>query len=89
MSLKLQILSLLFSFIYGIIFFLILKKIHTYLVIDRRRKVIYNIIFTFIISIIYFIGIYLINGARLHLYYLLSIILGILITYNFTKRGVK
>lgn len=84
MTLKIQMISLLVSFIYGFLFYLVFIKIHSYL-ITKKKKIIYNLSFATVISLGYFLIMYLFNSGYLHLYYLLSIALGILIAYKMTK----
>ena len=90
MSLKVQVISFIFSFLYGCILF-ILFRLQKRVLFSRNKKkrVILSFIFCISISIVYFILIYFINNGVLHLYFLLLIIFGFLVTHNFLKKCVK
>ena len=86
MNIKFQVISLLFSFLYGSIIFSLIKKLYRYLTIKKTSKrVLYNLGFSIFISLIYFIIMYFLNNGYIHLYYLLSLVLGILVVYQLTK----
>ena len=78
MSLLLQLLSILFSFVFGIFLFLLFK----FRKIFNIKKCIISNIINFCLIIILSV-LYLINGGIIHLYFLLFIIFGFLILYNF------
>ena len=83
MSLLLQLLSILFSFVFGIFLFLLFKFRKIF---NIKKCIISNIInfcLIIILSVLYFLIMYLINGGIIHLYFLLFIIFGFLILYNF------
>jgi hypothetical protein len=86
MSLKLQIISLIVSFLYGI-FFSIFLNINYKLIYNDNK--IYKIVGTFIFIIInvllYFLIMEKINNGIIHIYCLISILLGYLIQ-NLIKR---
>ena len=87
MNLKIQVFSFLFSFIYGVILFFLFKSQYRLLFSrNRKRKVIYNGVFCIGISIIYFILMYFINNGIVHLYFLLLIVFGFLLTHNFFNK---
>ena len=77
MNLKLQLISLLFSFAFGCIFYFVIW------ILDHINKK-YNIVLKYIISFIvimimafvYFICLLYINNGYLHFYFLLSIMAG-------------
>ena len=90
MNLKIQIISFIFSFIYGIfLFILIFLQRKILFCRNKRRKIFTNSLFCIVISILYFIFIYFINNGVLHLYFLLLIIFGFLVAYNYVKKYVK
>lgn len=87
MNIKVQIISILFSFIFGIIFSLLTNINYKYLFSKNK---IYKIFFTFIYildaTLLYFIIIKKINNGVVHLYFLLFIGLGFLVgLVKFTK----
>lgn len=87
MSLRIQILTLLVSIIYGAIsyiLFLIFKK----KLINKNimKKLIYNLIFIYILSTIYFFIIKYVNNAILTIYSYISIIIGIFTTNNIINK---
>lgn len=87
MELKLQLLSLFVSFIFGIFLFIMFKVNYKYLfLVSNRKKILFNFIFCFDLSILYFLIMYYLNSGRLHLYFLLLIIFGFLLSYKFTKN---
>jgi len=82
MILRVQIFSLLYSFFYGIVFFILLE-------VNRRilyeGKIIYRVILSFMfvifISLLYFIGLLKINYGILHFYFYLSLFTGYLLSF--------
>ena len=83
MSLFIQIISLMFSFVFGMSLFFIFKlKLFKNL---KNTFIYYFLRFVLIlfISLLYFAGLYFINGGIVHLYFLLFIIFGFLLVYNF------
>lgn len=89
MILKIQIYSIVYSFIFGIIF---------YFILELNNKFIYNanlllkLISSFLVSIfcaiLYFILLLKINNGILHLYFFFSLIMGYIIT-RFTYLYIK
>ncbi len=82
-----QIISIIFSFIYGVILSL-LYNLNYYLLFNKRKvyKVIFNIVFIFDLVLIYFLIMKRINNAIIHPYFYLSIILGFLSCFNISKK---
>ena len=82
MILKIQILSLIYSFFFGIIFFLLLEVNYRFL---YEGKLVYRIIISFlfviIISLGYFLGLLKINNGIIHIYFLLSLFTGYLVSF--------
>lgn len=87
MSLKIQIISLLLSFIYGIIFS---KLLNINYKIIYNDNIIVKIVGTFIYitfsSILYFIILLKINNGIVHIYLLLSILLGFIVQNKMCKK---
>ena len=89
MTLKIQIISFIFSFIYGIFVYKIYLLIYKYL---YNVKPIYcflnNLLFMFIITLIYFKIFYYINNANINLYFIIitTLVFIYLINNKFTKK---
>lgn len=85
MILRLQIYSLLFSFIYGFLF---------YFLVLLNKKYLYNNKFSFVIDVlfivnnvlIYFIILRYINNGIFHIYFSIMIILGFIIGHFMDKK---
>lgn len=87
MNLKVQLICLGFSFVFGCFLYFIYYYCHHY--IFKRRKVKRIIITSFIFfieSILYFLILKLLNDGILHLYFLLFIFCGFLVTYKIVKK---
>lgn len=82
MNLKIQIYSLIFSFVFGIVFYFLLDLFNRY---NNRNKlgfrIIFSLFFAFLNSLGYFYGLIYINNGYLHVYFLLSILVGYLFIY--------
>lgn len=77
MSLKIQIYSVLYSFLFGIYFSYILKLFKKYIYNNNIIiKILSNLTIVIINSFIYFIGINKINNGILHPYTFITLILG-------------
>ena len=77
MNLKLQIISLIISFIYGILFSKLLKI--NYKIIYNNKKIIKIIgtfIFIIVSSLLYFYILLKINNGMIHIYLFLSLLFG-------------
>ena len=89
MELKIQIISFIYSFIYGIILYIIFVRIKKYFYLKNN---IYNILnsfmFNFIATIIYYKGHYYINNANINIYFLL-ITLSTFFYLNYTRFTKK
>ena len=89
MTLKIQIISFIFSFIYGIFVYKIYLLIYKYL---YNVKPIYcflnNLLFMLIITLIYFEIFYYINNANINLYFIIitTLVFIYLINNKFTKK---
>ena len=87
MNLNIQIYSLLFSFLYGIIFYILLEINYRFLF---EGKIIYRIIISFlfvmVLSLVYFLILLKINNGVLHLYFFLSMFTGYLVSFVIYKK---
>jgi len=87
MELKVQLLSLFVSFLFGIFLFFMFRMNYKYLFINsNKKKIFFNFIFCFDLSLLYFLILYYLNSGTLHLYFLLLILFGFLLPYNFTRK---
>lgn len=87
MILKVQIYSLMFSFFYGIFFYVLLEVNHRFL---YSGKVFYRIVISFLfsvfVSLLYFIVLMRINNGILHLYFFLSMFTGYLLSFVIYRK---
>jgi hypothetical protein len=89
MDLKIQIFSLIFSFIYGIFLFIMFKFEYKCIFLLRKRyQIIFNFIYCIVFSLLYFFLLLFINNGCLHLYFLLLIVFGFLLSYHVSKKIV-
>lgn len=79
MILSEQITSLVFSFVWGFIYYFLFTIFKRYLVFSKY-KVLFNGVFHLILTILFFIGIILINNGILSFYYLLFIFIGFIVS---------
>lgn len=71
-SLKEQIISFVFSFMYGVIVYYLYKKSYKYLYFSKKIYCILNtLLFLLNITLLYFIVFYYINGGYINIYFLL------------------
>ena len=91
MILKIQIISLLFSFLFGIIIYFILELFGKFIYNKRiYLKIISSFLFSLIISILYFIMLLYINNGILHIYFFIMLIIGYTISnFVYVKLFVK
>lgn len=87
MNLKIQIISLLFSFFYGVAFSF-LVNINYELLFKKRKKyrIIYTLIFVLIMALLYFFLLQKINNGIIHVYFLMIILIGFYISFPITKK---
>ena len=87
MNINIQIYSLLFSFLYGIIFYILLEINYNILF---EGKIIYRIIISFlfviVLSLVYFLILLKINNGILHLYFFLLMFTGYLLSFVIYKK---
>ena len=89
MDLKIQILSLIFSFFYGIFLFIVFKLEYKCIFLIRKKyQIICNFIYCKVFSLLYFFLLLFINNGSLHLYFLLLIAFGFLLSYQMSKKIV-
>lgn len=88
MNLKIQIYSLVFSFIYGLIFYLLVLINKKYL---YNNKFAFVMDFLFIIDnvLLYFIILKYINNGIFHIYFFITIILGYLLGSFVDKKRLR
>lgn len=90
MNLKIQILSLLFSFIFGIIFSL-LVNINYRLLFSKSRifQIIMTLVFVINCALIYFFLLKFINNGVVHPYFYLMVLIGFYFSFPITKSFRK
>ena len=88
MILRLQVYSLLFSLIYGIIFYFLVLLNKKYLY-GNKLSFIIDILFILDNVLLYFIILRYINNGIFHIYFLLMIVLGYIISYFIDKKITK
>lgn len=87
MKLSIQIYSLIYSLIYGGIFYLLLDLFNKFTSMKKvYLKVILSWMFVTGMAILYFIGLLYINYGVIHIYFLLSIVCGYIVVYLLLKR---
>lgn len=87
MILKVQILSLIFSFLYGNFFFWLLEFNYKLL---YEGKIVYRVIISFLfvifISLLYFICLLKINNGILHVYFFIAVLTGYLLSFVIYRK---
>ena len=88
MNLRIQIISLVFSFLFGIIFSICTNLNYRFLFSKNLAfKIIFTIIYIIDFSLLYFIIIKEINQGIIHEYFLLAICIGYLVSFlSFDKK---
>ena len=87
MSLKIQLISIFFSGLYGILLSLLITLNYTFLFESRKTiKIIGNILFSLDMALLYFISMKKINNAMIHPLFYLLIFLGYILTYRKIQR---
>ena len=90
MSLKIQLISIFFSGLYGILLSLLITLNYTFLFESRKTiKIIGNILFSLDMALLYFISMKKINNAMIHPIFYLLIFLGYILTYRKIQRIVN
>lgn len=93
MNSYIQVLSLVISFIYGILFYLLTR--FNYYILDKKHnilKFIVTLVFIVDIVIFYVYLMYKINNGYFHIYFVVMVILGFMLMnkcYDFCKDYVK
>ncbi len=90
MDYKIQLLSLLTSFIYGIFFYY--TSLINYKIIERYNKI-FQYLITFIymlnIALIYICLLFKVNNGNIHLYFILMVLCGFVVGYKLKKVLIK
>ena len=87
MNSYIQLISFLVSFLYGIFFYL-LTRFNKYILVNRKLffKFFITLIFIIDIVILYIYILYKINHGYFHLYFLITVIIGFLVTHVFYPK---
>ena len=81
---------MLFSFLFGIFFAMLVKLNYRYLFLgSRKRKIISNFMFFSVMGLLYFFIIKKINQAILHYYFLILLLLGFFLYFFVKKKKEK
>lgn len=90
MSLKVQVISFLFSFFYGIFFEILLSVSEKILYSSKLIvKIIGSLLFVLFTTLLYFVILIKINNGVLHVYFFLCILLGYTIMCKVRKKILK
>lgn len=87
MILKFQIFSLVYSFFYGAVFFILLELNYRFIYSDKViYKSIVSFLFVIVMSLLYFFGLIKINNGIIHLYFYLVLFTGYLLSFVIYKK---
>ena len=90
MSLDIQIYSFVFSFVFGIFFYIVLGLFSKFIYSKKLFiKIVSSFIFSIGLSLLYFYILLKINNGYLHLYFFLMILLGYIISHFFSVKFFK
>lgn len=91
MILKIQIYSLIYSFFFGFVIYLFLELVNKFIYNNKiTLRIICSLLFSLVMSIIYFYVLLLINNGILHIYFLILLFAGyVLCRYLYNKLFVK
>lgn len=87
MRLNIQVYSLLYSFLFGIVLYYILDLFNRHIMkCTIIIKIIVSLLFVLFLSTIYFMGLLYINNGYLHIYFLIIIMVGYMFVYLLKYR---
>lgn len=90
MNLKLQIISLSFSFLYGIVVYFLVSINYKYLFFSKFvEKIIISVLFVLDNLLFYFLVLRMINDGIIHVYFLFCILIGYFVGGVISKMFVK
>jgi len=80
MNLEIQIQSLIISFVFGMLFSIFFNLFYKFLFARRKNvKLIINVVFVTINTVLYFYLLYIVNDGIIHSYFIIMLILGFLV----------
>ncbi len=90
MSAKLQIISLTYNFLFGFIYYIILK-LYYYMTKNEVRIIKFSLILflTFDMTFLYLVLLYKINYGMFHIYYFILFFLGMFLSHKVCKKAKK
>lgn len=89
-NLTLQIYSIIYTYLYGVFCSLLVNLFYRFLFFRKQMwRVLFNLGFSLIMSLLYFLFLELINHGYIHLYFLFIFILGFLTTFNLFKKSIR
>lgn len=90
MNLKVQLLSLAFSFAYGVLFSFLVNVNYRFLFAKKRVvQIIMTFLFLLDMALLYFLILRYLNEGIIHIYFFLMILVGFYITFPFSRRFRK
>ena len=82
MGLSVQIYSLIYSFLFGIILYFLLLTFDRFVMKQKMMiKIIMSAFLVFILAVLYFLGLLYINNGYLHVYFFVLIMVGYIFAY--------
>lgn len=90
MNLKVQLLSLGFSFFYGILFSFLVNVNYQFLFAKKKFfKITMTFLFLLDMALLYFLILRYLNQGIIHIYFFIMIIVGFYVTFPFSKKFRK
>lgn len=90
MNLKVQLLSLTFSFVYGVLFSFLVNVNYRFLFAKKRVvQIIMTFLFLLDMALLYFLILRYLNEGIIHIYFFLMILVGFYVTFPFSRRFRK
>ncbi len=90
MYLKIQIYSLIVSFVYGMFFYIMINLNSKFIYMSFKYiKILSSLLFVLFMSLLYFILLLYVNNGYIHLYFFLCIIIGYIVCKAIMKIIVK
>ncbi|MBR1936340.1 MAG: hypothetical protein IJ842_01470 [Bacilli bacterium] len=91
MDIRIQLVSFLLSFIYGVILYFSFCYLHKYLFFRKKKidNILSQCLYTFLFSLAFFILLCYLNDGTFHFYFILFIVFGFLLSLHLCKNHVK
>jgi hypothetical protein len=86
-NLRIQVISIVISYLYGIFFSIMLNVNSKYIYNEiKKKRLLFNFLFVFDNILLYFIILRYVNEGILHYYFIIALILGFLSVNKMTSR---